>query len=106
MHPAAAPDQRGGPSSFICVHDLNVEEGRKRFRPLRPASGTRLAAAIVLGPVAWVLLFLVTSWVVDYTEAIALGLLIAAISFMAGVIALSLLRWERHREERRYADGR
>ena len=65
-----------------------------------------LAAAIVLGPIAWVALFIVTSWVIDYTDAIALGLLIAAVSFMVGVIALSLLRWERHREERRYADSR
>ncbi len=73
---------------------------------MRPASRIRLAAAIVLGPITWVALFIVTSWVIDYTDAIALGLLIAALSFMAGVIALSLLRWERHREERRYADGR
>jgi hypothetical protein len=78
----------------------------ERFHPLRPASRARLAAAIVFGPIAWIVLFAVTSVVIEYTDAIALGLLIAAVSFMAAVIVLSLLRWARHREERRYADRR
>ena len=77
-----------------------------RFRPLRPASHARLAAAIVMGPVLWLAAFAVASWVIELTDAIAYGLLIAAGSFMAAVIVLSVLRWGRHREERRYADRR
>ncbi|HEX6025876.1 MAG TPA: hypothetical protein VFZ00_28045 [Solirubrobacter sp.] len=81
-----------------------MEEPAARFKPLRPASRARLVAAIVLGPITWFALFTLTSLVLRYTDAIALGLLVATLSFMGGVIVLSLLRWGRHREERRFAD--
>jgi hypothetical protein len=74
------------------------------FRPLRPASGPKLIAAIVLGPILWVVALMVASWLLDRTNAIELGLLVTAASFLFAAVVLSLLRVGRRREERRYAD--
>ncbi len=74
------------------------------FRPLRPASRPKLIAAFVLGPILWVIGLILVSWVLDRTDAIELGLLIAAASFVFAAVVLSLLRIGRNREERRYAD--
>jgi hypothetical protein len=74
------------------------------FRPLRPASRPKLIAAFVLGPILWVIALLVASWLLDRTNAIELGLLVTAASFVAAAVVLSLLRLGRLREERRYAD--
>jgi hypothetical protein len=83
-----------------------MAEGEDRFRPLRPVSRARLAVGIILGPLLWIAAFLVTSLVIEYTDAIAYGLLIATVSFMAATVLLSVLRWGRQREERRHADRR
>jgi hypothetical protein len=80
------------------------EGGEDRFRPLRPASGLRLIAAIVLGPVAWAVALLVAAWLIEHTDAIEIGLLVTAGSFVVSAIVLSLLRLGRLREERRYAE--
>jgi hypothetical protein len=74
------------------------------FRPLRPASGPKLIAAIVLGPMLWVVALLVASWLLDRTNAIELGLLVTAASCIFAAVVLSLLLLGRRREERRYAD--
>jgi hypothetical protein len=74
-----------------------------RFRPLRPASGPRLIAAIVLGPVAWIVALVIAAWLVDRTDAIETGLLVTVASFLVSAIVLSVLRLGRRREERRYA---
>ena len=47
---------------------------------------------------------LLASWLLDRTNAIELGLLITAASFVFAAVVLSLLRLGRRREERRYAD--
>jgi hypothetical protein len=75
-----------------------------RFRPLRPASGLRLIAAIVLGPVTWAVTLLVAAWLIEHTDAIEIGLLVTVGSFVVSAIVLSLLRLGRLREERRYAE--
>lgn len=80
------------------------EGGEDRFRPLRPASGLRLIAAIVLGPVAWAVALLVAAWLIEHTDAIEIGLLVTVGSFVVSAIVLSLLRLGRLREERRYAE--
>jgi hypothetical protein len=74
------------------------------FRPLRPASGLKLAAAFVFGPLLWVVALMLGSWLLDRTNAIELGLLITAASVVFAAVVLSLLRLERRREERRYED--
>ncbi len=71
---------------------------------MRPASGPKLIAALVLGPILWVVAFLLASWLLDRTDTIELGLLIAAASFVFAAVVLSVLRLGRSREERRYAD--
>jgi presenilin-like A22 family membrane protease len=77
----------------------------KHFRPLRPASGVRLATAIVLGPVVWVIAFIATSAIFEQSDAIELGLLVAMGSFVVGFVVLFYLRWRRDRERRRYERG-
>jgi hypothetical protein len=74
------------------------------FRPLRPASRPRLIAAFVLGPLVWALALAIGAWLIEYTDAIELGLLVALASFVISAIVLSLLRLGRLREERRYAN--
>jgi hypothetical protein len=71
---------------------------------MRPASGPKLIAALVFGPILWLAALVVASWMLDRTDAIELGLLVAAAAFLFAAVVLSLLRLGRRREERRYAD--
>jgi hypothetical protein len=75
------------------------------FRPLRPASRPRLIAGLVLGPVLWLVALLLVALLVHHTDAIEVGLLLTAGSVAVAALVLSVLRWRRRREERRYADG-
>ena len=81
----------------------HAETFEDRFRPLRPASRPKLILAIVLGPVLWAVAFAVVAVIIEYTDAIALGLAVALASFVVFAIVLILLRQGRLREERRYA---
>ena len=74
------------------------------FRPMRPASTPKRIAAVVVGPILWVMLLVIASWLLDHTNAIELGLLISTATFVFAAVVLSLLRLARRREERRYAD--
>jgi MFS superfamily sulfate permease-like transporter len=87
----------------VPIHD-DGEGFENRFRPLRPASRTKLILAIVLGTVLWAVALAVVAVIVKYTDAIAVGLLVALASFVVSAIMLSLLRQGRLRQERRYAD--
>jgi cation transporter-like permease len=80
---------------------------RDLFQPLRPAKGTKLVLAAVIGPVAWVIAWLVAAWLITRTNIIEIGLLLTIGSFLFAVPVLGLLAWGRHREERRFArEGR
>jgi hypothetical protein len=46
------------------------EAERDLFQPLRPAKGTKLALAAVIGPAAWVIAWLVAAWLIEHTDAI------------------------------------
>jgi len=86
----------------VPIHD-DGESFENRFRPLRPASRAKLILAICLGPVAWAVALAVVAVIIKYTDAIALGLIVALVSFVVSAIVLILLRQGRLREERRYA---
>ncbi len=60
--------------------------------------------ALVFGPILWVVLLMVASWLLDHTNAIELGLLISTACFCVAAAVLSLLRLGRRGEERRYAE--
>jgi hypothetical protein len=75
------------------------------FRPLRPARGWRFIAAIILGPLAWLIVFMVTAVLVERFDAIEIGLLIALCSFLVGLVVLLVLHAARNRERRRYEPG-
>jgi hypothetical protein len=71
------------------------------FRPLRPAKGTKLVLAAVIGPVAWVIAWLVAAWLISRSNIIETGLLLTIGAFLFAVPVLGLLSWGRRREERR-----
>jgi drug/metabolite transporter (DMT)-like permease len=83
----------------------NVHRFRTRFRPLRPASRGRLVAVIVIGPLLWVVAFVVTAWLVKHGDAIGVALLVTSVSFLLALLVLLVLRGGRRHEERRYARG-
>lgn len=76
-----------------------------RFRPLGRITPVRQVLLAIAAPLLWLTAFVVTSAVLDETDAIEFGLAIAAASFLVALAVLSLLRAGRRREERRY-DGR
>ena len=76
------------------------------FRPLRPASRPRLIAALVLGPLLWVVALAVVAVLVKRTDAIELGLEVTAGAFVLALIVLPVLWGARRREERDYAARR
>ena len=79
---------------------------RDLFQPLRPAKGTKLVLAAVIGPVAWVIAWLVAAWLIEHSDAIEFGLLVTIASFLFAVPVLGLLAWGRAREERRFEQAR
>ena len=83
-----------------------VDRPAVRFEPLRPISRGRLIAALVIGPLLWVVALVVGAWLFDYAWAIGLGLLVTLASFLISLAVLGFLRLRRRRQEERYADGR
>ncbi len=81
----------------------NAAQVDDRFRPMRTASGLRLVAAIVLGPLLWVVGLVIIAVLVHKSDAIELGVLIAVGSILVAVPILIVVRLGRRREERRYA---
>jgi hypothetical protein len=72
------------------------------FQPLRPAKGTNLVLAAVIGPIAWVIAWMVAAWLIYRNDLIEFGLLVTIASFLFAVPVLGLLAWGRTREERRF----
>jgi len=72
------------------------------FQPLRPARGIRLLVAVILGPIAWVIAWLIAAYLIHKTDAIEFGLLVTVAAFVAAMPTLALLTARRRWEERRY----
>ncbi|HEX3736003.1 MAG TPA: hypothetical protein VHV53_00535 [Solirubrobacterales bacterium] len=81
------------------------QELESRFRPLRPASTPRLILAAIFGPLLWVLCVLVAVFLVEPTDEILTGALVAAVSLVVAVFILLALRRARIREEREHVDS-
>jgi uncharacterized protein DUF2530 len=81
------------------------EHADEHFRPLRPATGLRWIAAVILGPMVWLIAFLVTGLVFEQTDAIEGALIVTASGSAVGLVVLLVLRWARDRERRRYERG-
>jgi hypothetical protein len=84
----------------LMARDHDAE--RDLFEPLRPAKGTKLVLAAVIGPIAWVVAWLIAAWLIYRTDAIEFGLLVTIASFLIALPVLGLLAWGRNREERRF----
>jgi hypothetical protein len=80
-----------------------ADHAQMRFRPLLLISRTRMILAWVFGPLLWAGALASVAWLVGRSNAIELGLAIAAASFVLGAIVVSLLRHDRIHEARRYA---
>jgi membrane protein DedA with SNARE-associated domain len=72
------------------------------FQPLRPAKGTKLVLAAVIGPIAWVIAWFVAGLLIHYADVIERGLLLTIAAFLIALPILGLLAWGRRREERRF----
>ena len=62
----------------------------------------RLTTAIILGPLVWMIAFIVTSVILEKTDAVELGLAVTACSSTFGFLVLIVLRQLRDRERRRF----
>lgn len=76
------------------------------FTPLRPVTRRQVTVRLVLGPLLWLVALVVVAIVVRRTDAIELGVLVAAAALAVSIVMLSLLRVGRDRERRRYAEPR
>jgi arginine exporter protein ArgO len=76
------------------------------FEPLTRPTTWRLVAGATIGSLVWLVALVVGAIVLDETNAIEIGLVIAGVSCAVASVVLALLRAGRRREERRYADGR
>ena len=75
------------------------------FRTAAPGSpGGVVIAAFIVGPLSWLVALIVVAWVLEYTSAIALGLLVTVASFLVSLLVLALVHAARRRQERRYAE--
>jgi hypothetical protein len=80
--------------------------GEVRFEPKRPASRRRAILALIVGPILWLVALAIVAWLLDYTQAIQLGLAVTIGSFVLSIPFLLVQRAGRQRRERRYVDPR
>ena len=112
--PARRPARFGPPMADRRTEELtrslrmreDVTRSSVRFEPLHPASRASLITGVVVGPLLWLIVLALAAWVFEYGWAIALGVLVVVVTFVAALIVLSLLRAWRVRQERRYVDSR
>ena len=76
-----------------------------RFEPLDPAPRRSLIAGVVLGPLLWLVALSITAWALEYSWAIAVGLLVTVASFLVALVVLVLLRAARVRQEQEHVDN-
>ena len=70
-----------------------------RFQPLRISADVTRRVAFILGPLVWLIAFLVVAVVVKRRDAVELALIVVAASFGVGVVAAVAMRRARVREE-------
>ena len=84
----------------------NAAHPSVHFEPLRPASRARVIAAIVLGPLLWLVALIVGAWLFEYSWAIGVGLLVTFAAFLVSLVVLTVLRAGRRRQDKRYRKTR
>jgi membrane protein implicated in regulation of membrane protease activity len=72
------------------------------FDPLRPASRRSIIAALIIGPILWLVALIVGAIVFKYSDAVAAAVAVAAASFLIALLVLNVLLSSRRRQERRY----
>jgi hypothetical protein len=74
-----------------------------RFAPIRPPTRPARVAILLVGPLLWIAGLVIVAIAANQTHLIWLGLVIAAASFLVGIVFLLLARAKRLREEGRPA---
>jgi hypothetical protein len=70
-----------------------------RFQPLRISADVTRRVAFILGPLVWLVAFLVVAVVVKRRDAVELALIVVVASFGVGVVAAVPMRRARVRQE-------
>jgi hypothetical protein len=70
-----------------------------RFQPLRISADVTRRVAFILGPLVWLVAFLVVAVVVKRRDAVELALIVVVASFGVGVVAAVAMRRARVRQE-------
>jgi hypothetical protein len=77
------------------------ERVRARFQPLRVSADVTRRVAFIIGPLVWLLAFLVVAVVTKRGDAVELALIVVTASFGVGLVAAVAMRRARLREEGR-----
>jgi hypothetical protein len=95
-------DQRWGQQEEWEPSGAGEQEARTLvFVPVHPTPLRRMIVRAIAGPLLWLIALAVVLITLDRTQAIELGVLIAAASFALSTIVLLVLRALRLRQERR-----
>ena len=82
----------------------HVATSSVRFEPLRRASRSTLIVGVVIGPLLWLVVIAGGAYLLRYSWAVALGVLVAVASFVVALSVFGLLWAARVRQEKRYVD--
>jgi hypothetical protein len=72
-----------------------------RFQPLRISADVTRRVAFILGPLVWLVAFVVVAVVIKRGDAVELALIVLAASFGVGLVAAMVMRRARVRDEAR-----
>jgi preprotein translocase subunit SecF len=75
-----------------------------RFEPRQRASRSILIVGVIIGPLLWLVVIAGGAYLLKYSWAVALGLLVGITSFIVALTVFGLLRAARVRQEKRYVD--
>jgi hypothetical protein len=77
-----------------------MSELQPEFRPLRAPTRADRVAVLLAGPLLWVVALEIVAFVAGQSDLIWIGILIAAGSFLVGLVFLLFMRSQRLRQER------
>jgi hypothetical protein len=77
-----------------------MSELQPEFRPLRAPTRADRVAVLLAGPLLWVVALEIVAFVAGQSDLIWIGILIAAGSFLVGLVFLLFMRSQRLKQER------
>ena len=83
----------------------HVATSSVRFEPLHRASRSALIVGVVIGPLLWLVVIAGGAYLLKYSWAVALGIVVGVASFVVALSVFGLLWAARVRQEKRHVDG-